>query len=379
VVNHPTELEGWQKLLLFPRAILGCPAIGQQAGNLSNTISRRCAAFRNGDVQLAAATQSTFKGPSLHQRNVDAEMVRLAREVSAKLEEGNYRGAVRRLCSNESVAQNTPETIQSLKLKHPDAPNDRRIAQQLESAEDVLQVGLHQVRTTIFSFPCGSSGGLDGLLPQHLKDLIRIEGESSALLLVLTAFVNLILSGQMPPAVRDVFFGGRLIALKKKDGGIRPIAIGCTLRRLVSKIASQHASHMLKEYFGHLQVGVGVSNGMEATVHSVRRYTENLQSGHVVVKLDFKNAFNSIRRNVILKAVQQQLPTLYSFVFCAYASATSVACVKVQSLFQLKVYNKVIRLVPSCFAWLFIFYKDVRLNFPLLTWMMSCWVVQSMR
>ena len=33
------------------------------------------------------------------------------------------------------------------------------------------------------------------------------------------------------------FFGATLTALNKKDGGVRPIAVGCTLRRLVAKCA----------------------------------------------------------------------------------------------------------------------------------------------
>ena len=32
--------------------------------------------------------------------------------------------------------------------------------------------------------------------------------------------------------IAPIFFGGRLLALNKKSGGIRPIAIGFTLRRL---------------------------------------------------------------------------------------------------------------------------------------------------
>jgi len=51
----------------------------------------------------------------------------------------------------------------------------------------------------------------------------------------LTAFVNLVLSGRCPEEVTPVFFGGRLLALNKKNGGFRPIAIGFTLRRLASK------------------------------------------------------------------------------------------------------------------------------------------------
>ena len=48
----------------------------------------------------------------------------------------------------------------------------------------------------------------------------------------LTDFVNLLLKGDLPVPVREIVYGGRLIALQKKDGGIRPIMVGYTLRRL---------------------------------------------------------------------------------------------------------------------------------------------------
>ena len=54
----------------------------------------------------------------------------------------------------------------------------------------------------------------------------------------LTDFVNLVLAGRWPSDVAPVFFGGRLLVLNKKTGGICPIAIGFTLRRLASKCAN---------------------------------------------------------------------------------------------------------------------------------------------
>jgi hypothetical protein len=39
----------------------------------------------------------------------------------------------------------------------------------------------------------------------------------------------------------------------------------------------------------------------------------------VVVKLDFSNAFNCIRRDVMLQAVADQLPHLYKFCHLAYS------------------------------------------------------------
>ena len=64
----------------------------------------------------------------------------------------------------------------------------------------------------------------------------------------LTAFVNLMLAGHCPDDVAPTFFGGRLIALNKKSGGIRPIAIGFILRRLTSKCANAHVSSRLATF-----------------------------------------------------------------------------------------------------------------------------------
>ena len=43
--------------------------------------------------------------------------------------------------------------------------------------------------------------------------------------------------GKIPEAVRPAFYGANLIALSKKDGGVRPIAIGMGFRRLAGKIS----------------------------------------------------------------------------------------------------------------------------------------------
>jgi ascorbate-specific PTS system EIIC-type component UlaA len=58
------------------------------------------------------------------------------------------------------------------------------------------------------------------------------------LLTCLTDLTNTILSGHVPKVVTLFFCGAIHPALSKKDGGIRPIAVGCTLHRLVAKAAS---------------------------------------------------------------------------------------------------------------------------------------------
>ena len=57
---------------------------------------------------------------------------------------------------------------------------------------------------------------------------------------VLTELVDLLLAGSFDNEVNTIIYGERLIALSKKDGGVRPIAIGYTLSRLVAKCANRH-------------------------------------------------------------------------------------------------------------------------------------------
>jgi len=75
------------------------------------------------------------------------------------------------------------------------------------------------------------------------------------------------LTGAFDQEISSIILGGRLIALSKKDGGVRPICVGYTLRRLAAKCATSHVisrSQVLQPQ----QFGVGVSGGAEAAVHA---------------------------------------------------------------------------------------------------------------
>jgi hypothetical protein len=253
----------------------------------------------------------------------------LSKRVSAKLEEGDYRGAVRAACSNDTIAVLSPDTISALQQKHPHAHPDSTILSQLSIGEDAtLQCSEKEVARAIQSFPNGSAGGPDGLRPQHLKDLIGAAAGNGGrdLLRALTAFVNFILQGHTPLSIRPSFFGTKLIALQKKEGGIRPIAVGLTLRRLVAKCASFHVRQFIGDKLAPLQLGFGTPLGCEAAVHAARIYLANCPTDHLLLKLDFSNAFNCLRRDKMLMAVKDSVPELYNFVFSAYGKPSHLFC-----------------------------------------------------
>src|SRR5882757_3036669 len=104
-------------------------------------------------------------------------------------------------------------------------------------------------------------------------------------------------------------------------GGLRPIAVGMTLRRLVAKVANTHAVQQRASFLSPRQLGVGVRGGCEAAVHAARSYLEGCFPGEGVLKIDFKNAFNCVRRGVVLDAVARPAP----FVSSSYANPSRLS------------------------------------------------------
>ena len=129
-----------------------------------------------------------------------------------------------------------------------------------------------------------------------------------------------LLHGLVPLAMRPIFFGANLVALTKKSGGIRPIAVGCIFRRLTSKVICFQFRNSISDFLQPTQFGFGVPLGCEAIAHAVRTYISSSHSNdHILVKLDFSNAFNSLRRDRMLEAVSKELPSAYNYIYSSYA------------------------------------------------------------
>ena len=203
------------------------------------------------------------------------------------------------VASSDTMVFNSPSVIAALKSKHPSAPLDRRNYPIVNPAGASVSVAAAQVSKAVLSFPAGSAGGPDGLSPQHVKDVIRVEGPTGVLALRLSDFTNTVLSGAIPYDVKPLFFGARLFAFQKKDGGIRPIAVGLSLRRLVGKCLCHIVTPLFWLQAGHLQLGVGTKRGLEAGVYAARGFLRQLPLTHAMIKIDFANAFNTLWRDVI--------------------------------------------------------------------------------
>ena len=118
-----------------------------------------------------------------------------------------------------------------------------------------------------------------------------------------------------------IFYGAGLIALSKDDGGVRPIAIGLTIRRLAGKVAMSKMKDKCPALLHPNQLGVALPGGAEIGVHTLRQYVNhNHSEDKLVAKIDFRNAFNSIRRDQLLTQVKEHTPSLYKMICQCYST-----------------------------------------------------------
>ena len=172
---------------------------------------------------------------------------------------------------DDKIADFTVDSYADLKLKHP----QREICSVPDPTDiDGFSTSEFFVHKVLMSFPNCSSAVLDGILPKILKELTDKSNGQTGLntdfLRALTNFVNVILEGEVPFELRPYFFGAKPIALKKPDGGLRPIAVGNSFRRLSAKYAGYNVFESRQARYGSRQVGVGTKKGAELASHVFR-------------------------------------------------------------------------------------------------------------
>ena len=76
--------------------------------------------------------------------------------------------------------------------------------------------------------------------------------------------------GKPPGDQRDLFCGARPIALAEGPAGVRPIAVGETLRRLAAKCLVEKYQAAVDERLTPLQLWMGIRGATEAMIHKVK-------------------------------------------------------------------------------------------------------------
>ena len=319
VIRSNTSLS-WSKLLCFAYHALQKPRKEKPSPNSPSLVSKikhQISTFKNTNTNFPPE-RFPFQMRDRSAKPKPREEI-LKNRVDAKFSENDLKGAIRELSSDDTLAPDKNATLDKLKERHPAAPSGILLPPVPDDMDVHIQVSTDSVKNAILSFPAGSAGGPDGLKPGHLKHLIGASEAGNRLLESITKLVNFVLKDKIPEDIRPIFFGANLCALSKKDEGIRPIAVGTTFRRLTTKAGLKPISRELGISFRPNQLGYSSKGGSEAAAHAARHYLTSNTQDKVFLKLDIKNAFNTMNRDVILQKVKEEIPSLYNLFWLAYS------------------------------------------------------------
>ena len=244
--------------------------------------------------------------PVQRRRKQHDEQRALARAIHREMCAGNLGKAARRLDA-EPLAAPTPEVMAALEQLHPAAPAPTIPPTQAPPAlitADILRNVLRRV-------PRNSAAGPSGWTYEHVRAAVN---GSEAAFDSLLRFVQYAVGGKLPhlPAL----MASRLVPLQKRQGGVRPIAVGEVLLRLAALCATA-ACHEVGPGLAPLQLGVGVPGGAQCVGQALRAGILS-HPGDVTIQLDWKNAFNSVSRQVMIDTVAARAPALLPFAAWAY-------------------------------------------------------------
>ena len=94
---------------------------------------------------------------------------------------------------------------------------------------------------------------------------------------------------------------------------------------MTAKIASKMVVDTIGKELFPVQLGVGVSGGCEGAAHAARSFIlDPTRPSHIAVKLDVRNAFNSVRRDHMLEICKRRCPLIYNLVYLSYGTPSTL-------------------------------------------------------
>jgi len=242
--------------------------------------------------------------------------------------------------SSKALARSKPaifnaRTAQLLHVLHPKAsaplpplpPHRAPGTASIDQLDKVIRKRIHN----------GSAAGPSGWGGSHLF-LLWTCGSPNAkagLSLLIRDIMNGVFTGQ----AKVRLLASNLIPCTKKNGGLRPIAIGEVWAKCAAHCAMALIEHEMPHFFPSIQFGVKHPGGSDAAAHLIRaihRQATKDDPSSVVLKTDFQNAFNTISRASVWRTLlnnSRTEPMLKAFYY-QYSDPTTLLVWNGTTLFQ---------------------------------------------
>ncbi len=326
IAEVPLECNQWKRLLALPKLVLRLPQLranGRASDAIIQThISGLLHRARNGEW-ASLFHDARYIRPPPRGRATDRT---LAARVIALVQEGMLSKAVQMLGTN-GLHSFTPEIVEVLRAKHP--ISHTVTPPHPDPMPEFIEFRPEDMRRAIAAFHSASAPGASRFRPSHFKDALNIPtgDHGERITKALASVCSILAQGQAPGEIAPWLAGAPVYPLRKPDGGVRPIAVGETLRRIVSRaLCARHKYQFAELLLPAGQVGVGIPSGAEAAVIAVReKLRKEMDFDRVaVLKVDFGNAFNTASRTAMLRVVARDIPEILPWAEFCYAEPANL-------------------------------------------------------
>ncbi len=211
-----------------------------------------------------------------------------------------------------------------MKAKHPHENryhiDKNEYTPQLRFKMEDLEEVIKKIRTT-------KAAGQDGWKPVYWKiimDSIKAERVMGKIL----KLINQMMDGKFNGIITKQFASTRGIPISKnktKDK-VRPVAIGLSLRRIITSMITRRINPRINEIVGHINFGT-IKNGIPTFTYLMQmmigiKYPENFKPS--IIEFDIHNAFNEVHRNAMRKTCKKHFPEILKFFDSIYGEHSTI-------------------------------------------------------
>ena len=158
----------------------------------------------------------------------------------------------------------------------------------------------------------GPSGWTNGLILQ----LFHIDHASPQVFETIAQMFLVMAANAMPS---EGWITSRALLINKTGGGYRPLGIGESWYRFLTRCLLSIAGPTVGSELAPLQFGCGISGGCEIA-GKLAGFMYSLSPEHVLIKTDLRNAFNTVARRNVFNGLARFFPALLPWFTWAYGA-----------------------------------------------------------
>ena len=275
-------------------------------------LKRKCARFLSGDWMAMWATRQ--KPTPRGEDTKDKRLLRALKKADMLAREGRMTDAMEELNMN-MTAKVGVQQVEELLGKHPRNPAGR--SELPDDAPPGIVLNKKILRDIALSPPPRKGTSTNGCRLEHLANAAEY-GDMNLLHKACCAIAE----GALSPKALRLAAIGKLVALQKPDGSVRPIGVGSARRRLTGKAMAKQENALLAA-ISHTRRAVNFAlaypSGSEAEIWLTRARL-SAHPEEMTLQVDGVNAFNALHREPMLEACKERAPSFYRYAHAFYGA-----------------------------------------------------------